>query len=1239
MKTLFPSLSSRLRRSPGRLLSSALLAACVALPQTMSAAVQTASAPTPAARIHTQISDASRIRLKGTLHPLAQTRYDSGRVPSSTQLHGISMVFSRSAAQDTDLKALIKAQQTPSSPLYHKWLTPDEFAARFGMAQADLNAAEQWLKQQGFTVDRISRSRDRIYFSGTVAQIEAAFATQMHYYTVDGKKQFAPSTELSLPAALSGVVMNIGNLNSFRPKPMMHAVPQAGVRSQSAPKADFTSGTTGNHFVAPGDLATIYDVNAVYNAGWTGTGQSIAIAGESFIDVSDIEHFQTASGWSTPKDPTMVLVPDTGDDGVAYQNDEAESDLDLEWSSAMAPAATIFFVYTGGGGNANVFNSVEYAVDTRIAPIISLSYGGCEIAFQPSDIQAIEAIEEQGIAQGQTILVASGDDGASGCFRDTDLSTQDRTSLAVSYPASSPNVTAVGGTQFNEGSGSYWNSSSGDDLVNSAISYIPEVVWNEDSAQNGLGSSGGGVSILFTKPTWQTGVPGISADGARDVPDIALDSAGGHDGLLFCSSDTSFWPSGQQASCNNGFRDAASGNLTVAGGTSFATPIFAGMLALINQQQNSTGQGLINPALYTLASNASTYTSAFHDIEGGDNKCDTGESTFCPNGPTGYAAGTGYDLATGLGSLDLNNLMAAWGAPTSTGTTTTLALQTAVPSTTAPVQVNITVASVSGGATPTGTVSMLVDGTADPTPVTLSNGTGTYSTTLQGNGNHILVATYSGNTTFASSTNTLVIDTLPQTTVNISTSSNSPVIGQQATFTFTVQPTTGLNHPTGNILISVDGTLVASRTLSADSVANYSTSFTKLGQHSVLATYGGSNAFASSTSELDVNVVNGSKLTITPATLSPRVGDTDTFTVNVSPTSGSTLPTGTLRVLVDGQLLSPAPTLTDGSATFTAAFSGAGQHTVAVSYSGSDTFASATSTTTLYTLAALINTTTTVIADSNTPNIGAQANFTIAVAPAAGSVAPDGAITLIVDGVQTSAAPAFANGTATYSAAFTTAGTHTVTAVYSGSETFATSIGSATITVPPFSFALSGSTATAAQGSTGKSTITITPNNGYTGSISFAVSANSLAHACFALPSATVTDGNPVTSTLIISTNQASCPNAQAQAAIVSSLSPKTPGSNHLPSPRNTELSMAVAGAVIGLLGRRARKLRGLAAVLVLLTLGMIASGCGGGNGNSMTSTVDPNATPKGTYTITITGTDTATSTLNSTTSFTFTVN
>ncbi len=189
------------------------------------------------------------------------------------------------------------------------------------------------------------------------------------------------------------------------------------------------------------------------------------------------------------------------------------------------------------------------------------------MGFPTDEIDSIESVSEQGVAQGQSILVASGDDGASGCFRDTNLSNQDRVALAVSYPASSAYVTAVGGTEFNEGSGTYWADTPGTDIISSALSYIPEKVWNEDDPTNGIGSSGGGVSTLFSKPAWQAGVPGIPADGVRDVPDIALASAGGHDGLLFCTSDTSFWPQGQQASCDSGFRDAATGVVTEAGGT------------------------------------------------------------------------------------------------------------------------------------------------------------------------------------------------------------------------------------------------------------------------------------------------------------------------------------------------------------------------------------------------------------------------------------------------------------------------------------------------------------------------------------------------------------------------------------------------------------------------------------------------------------------------------------------------
>jgi len=329
----------------------------------------------------------SQIRLEGTLHPLAQAQFDSGPVESGKRLQSITMVFNRSAEQKADLAALNAAQENPSSALYHKWLTPEQFAARFGMASADLDKATAWLEHEGFTIERTSRSRDRIFFSGTATQVNRAFSTELHYYTVKGEKHFAPSTPLSVPASLSEVVLTIGNLDNFRPHPMHRFVPT------SSP--NFTSGSSGNHFTSPADIATIYDINPAYKAGFDGTGQSITILGQSYILLSDVENFQTSAGLKTVKDPKLVLVPGTGPDGVTTADNEAESDLDLEWSSSIAPGATVFFVYTGDGDPGGVFDSLAYAVENRISPIISLSYGACEGAIgSASNIQSLEDVAE-----------------------------------------------------------------------------------------------------------------------------------------------------------------------------------------------------------------------------------------------------------------------------------------------------------------------------------------------------------------------------------------------------------------------------------------------------------------------------------------------------------------------------------------------------------------------------------------------------------------------------------------------------------------------------------------------------------------------------------------------------------------------------------------------------------------------------------------------------------------------------
>src|SRR5215472_14493054 len=321
----------------------------------------TAVAQKPSPRIRSEVNNSVVTTLTPSQQPLAQMQLDAGRMPSDMKLNGMSIAFNRSAAQQADLEALLAAQQDPTSPQYHQWLSPAQFAARFGMAQSDIDKVQTWLEQQGFSVDSVARSKNMIRFSGTVGQVERAFQTEMHYYGASGEKHFAPSTELSVPVAIAPTINAVRNLSDFRPRPMY-----------IKPRTAFTSGSTGNVFFAPGDIGVTYDINAVYTAGVDGTGQSIAVVGQSAIQASDIANFQTAAGLPV-KAPNLVLVPQSGSATVVPGGDEGESDLDIQWSGAIAKGATIDFVFTGNNSNFNVFDSINYAIEQKIAPIISIS--------------------------------------------------------------------------------------------------------------------------------------------------------------------------------------------------------------------------------------------------------------------------------------------------------------------------------------------------------------------------------------------------------------------------------------------------------------------------------------------------------------------------------------------------------------------------------------------------------------------------------------------------------------------------------------------------------------------------------------------------------------------------------------------------------------------------------------------------------------------------------------------------
>lgn len=784
----------------------------------LSSSLTAAAAQVPA-RIASEISASEMTAVRNSQHPLANPAFDAGRMPGNTQLQGVTIYFNRSAAQQADLDALMAAQQDPSSPQYHHWLTPDQFAARFGMATADLDNVTSWLQQQGFTVDSVSRSRNAIRFSGTVAQVEAAFRTEMHYYANGGERHFAPSGSISVPAAIAPTVLSVRNLTDFQPHP-----------TKVQPRAGFTSGSSGNTFFAPGDIATAYDIKPLTSGGANGAGQSIAIAGRSSIVLGDIEAFQSASGLPK-KDPELVLMPGTGTSTV-FTGDESESDLDLEWSGAVAPGAHIVFVYTGSNTNYGVFDSVQYTVDEKIAPIISISYAACETEVSASDLSTLEAIFQQAAAQGQTVLTASGDQGSTACSGFTNLTQAQQTAIAVNYPASSAYATGVGGTEMsasNASSSTYWQSTSGTDIVNSLTKYVPEVAWNDDSSGQPLSSTGGGTSALVARPAWQAGVPGIPAGSKRLVPDVAFYSSPNYVGYLYCSSDQTAWNTKssppQNGSCTNGFRDTTtSGWLTVAGGTSFATPIFAGMVAILNQKLNYTeGQGLINPTLYSLASNSSTYASAFHDVTSGNNNCTAG-TTICGSTTGGFSANAGYDEVTGLGSVDLANLAAAWPAnsastATLTSTATGVTASTGSPQANANVTFTVTVTSQTGTSVPGGNVTLQIDGGTTFGGTTVANqalsaqGTVTYTTAFASAGPHQVLAQYLGDSTHAPSVGTVTV-TVPGASgtkgISLAASNVTVAQGSTADSTITVTPSGGY---TGTVVLSVSTTSTALQNL------------------------------------------------------------------------------------------------------------------------------------------------------------------------------------------------------------------------------------------------------------------------------------------------------------------------------------------------------------------------------------------------------------------------------------------
>ncbi len=792
-------------------------------------------------RIASAISNSRSVAIRDSVAPKVRVATDLGPAPAETKLVGMSLRFTPSAAQQAALEQLLVEQQNPASPEYHQWLTPLQYGAQFGLSSADLAKVTAWLASEGFTVTGVANGGNFVTFDGTVAQAQSAFSTSIHSLTLNGESHFANVTDVSVPSALGGVVSAITGLNDFRLKPRVRT---------SIVKPQFTSSVTGNHFLAPGDLYKIYDMQPLLTGGITGAGigtasgqcksvpsgtacGDIAVVGQVQILPTDVAAFRSAAGLSATL-PTLFPV---GGGALAANNcnpatttscpspnldDLDESSIDVEWSGAMAPGATVLYV-----NGPDVFNdSMTQAINKDLAPIITVSYGACEAGWGSSFLNSMTQIFLQANVQGQTILSAAGDDGATDCETSTETSATE--GLAVDYPASSPYVTGLGGTQFNEGTATgatqYWLGSDATFAAGSAVpaatysatGTIPEAAWDDASAGY-FGGGGGGISAFFSKPAWQveTGAAGMAtlvpADGARDVPDIALSASDAHDPYLYCV----------QGSCAVGFRATVGGNLTVAGGTSLDSQIFGGMLALVEQKTGSR-IGNANPTLYALGNNTAYYnptgSSVFHDVTTGNNAmvCTQG-SVDCPNGGSiGYTAGTGYDLATGWGSVDVNNLATDWNlvTPLGAGTLGSNLSATALTASSNSVASGGTVtftAIVTGSAgTPTGTVQFLVNNVSVGSGTVSASGVATYqwATSCSTLGDQSISASYSGDTKYQGSVGPALTVSGSSTTTD-GAFETSPLI---VNVTAGSCPSFTLSGPTSAIPVGSGGTPVATIT-------------------------------------------------------------------------------------------------------------------------------------------------------------------------------------------------------------------------------------------------------------------------------------------------------------------------------------------------------------------------------------------------------------------------------------------
>lgn len=541
-------------------------------------------------------------------------RSDHGPVLSSMPLH-MMIVLRRNAEQQADLERFVASQHDPNSVNFHHWLTPAEFGVRFGASQATLDKAAKWLQSSGMTGVHLSNGRQFIAFSGAAGAASKAFRTEIHKFTVRGVTHYANTKDLSVPSDIGNLISTVIGLQDLTPGPALSTASQPA----------FINGSGNTNTLGPADLATIYDIDELYRDGVYGDGVTVAVLGRTPIGLADYEAYRQQFGLP-PNDFQVVAFPGS-ESGTGDPSDAEEASLDLEVLGGIARNSKILYAW-----GPTIDSAAWLVIDEQLAQVMSESYVACECEGH----QYYEAMALQANAEGITWVSSAGDSGAAGC--DVIGSSTATQGLSVVVPASAPNITAVGGTTLTEASSSkFWNSTN-DSQDDTALSYIPETGWSSGSS---VLAGGGGVSRVFGKPGYQSDFDTATTSG-RLLPDVSF------------AADPSSAPY---------FIVLNGGGATVSG-TSAATPLFAGIVALVNGYLVKSGDisqpGLanINQVLYQLDE---INPAVFHDVTTGSNDVPCAAlSLDCANGVLGYPAHVGYDEATGLGSVDAYALATAW---------------------------------------------------------------------------------------------------------------------------------------------------------------------------------------------------------------------------------------------------------------------------------------------------------------------------------------------------------------------------------------------------------------------------------------------------------------------------------------------------------------------------------------------------------------------------------------------------